>query len=139
MIRTLLLAVTLLVAACAAPTPVEPSQPFVGVDGRALVTAGIIDNSVQEALTASPDACSKAGGSLQPVCRMGKPMCLITFKDAGKACSDSAECGSGRCYTATMTAASGQSATGACAPTNDPCGCHQRVVKGIAQPGLCAD
>jgi hypothetical protein len=101
---------------------------------------GMIDNAVQQALTANPAACARAGGALQPVCRMQMPMCLITFTDAGKSCTDGAHCGSGRCYAATPTAASGGSgATGQCAPTNNPCGCNQRVEDGVALPTLCVD
>lgn len=146
MIRNLFMALAALAAAaCAAPAPAtdtpEPAT-FIGIDGRALVSAdGIIDYSVQEALTANPAACAKAGGALQPVCRMQKPMCVITFADAEKSCTDGAQCGSGRCLakTPTASAAGVSGATGQCAPTNDPCGCYQRIDKGIAQPTLCAD
>lgn len=137
-------ALALLATSCAAPAPAtdtpEPAT-FIGIDGRPLVSAdGVIDNSVQEALTADPAACAKAGGVLQPVCRMQKPMCLITFSDAGKSCTDGAQCGSGRCYAATPVAASGGSgATGQCAPTINPCGCNQRVEDGVALPTLCVD
>lgn len=130
-----------LLAACAAPAPAAPAAAFVGIDGKPLVSAdGVIDAEVQQALTASPAACAKAGGAVQPVCRMGNPMCVVTFADAGKACTDGAQCGSGRCYAVTPTAASGgQSATGQCAATNNPCGCNQRVEDGVALPTLCVD
>jgi len=142
MIRTVLLAIALAAAACAAPAPTgQPATgaAFVGIDGKPLVSAeGVIDNAVQEALTANPDACAKAGGSLTPVCRMQRPMCLITFADAGKACSDGADCVSGRCRA--DGAISPEKATaGVCATTNDPCGCYTRIVKGVAQPTICVD
>jgi hypothetical protein len=142
MIRNVLLALAALAAAaCAAPD--APDQPptsgvFLGIDGKPLVTAeGNIDNSVQEALTADPAACAKAGGEVRPVCMMQKPMCVVTFADAGKTCTDSTEC-SGRCL-AQGSVQMMQPAKGLCAPTNDPCGCFQTVEKGIAQPTLCAD
>ena len=145
MIRKLFMALAALAAAsCAAPAPATetPSTAtFIGIDGRPLVLAdGMIDNAVQQALTANPAACARAGGALQQVCRMQMPMCLITFTDAGKSCTDGAHCGSGRCYAATPTAASGGSGTtGQCAPTNNPCGCNQRVEDGVALPTLCVD
>ena len=145
MIRKLFMALAALAAAsCAAPAPATetPSTAtFIGIDGRPLVLAdGMIDNAVQQALTANPAACARAGGALQPVCRMQMPMCLITFTDAGKSCTDGAHCGSGRCYAAPPTAASGGSGpTGQCAPTNNPCGCNQRVEDGVALPTLCVD
>ena len=145
MIRALFAAVALLAAACTAPAPadqVKPETPIarVGIDGRPLVSAdGVIDSSVQQALTANPAACAKAGGEVRPVCRMQKSMCVVTFADANKACSDSSECGSGRCLSVNTTATAGQAAKGQCAPTNDPCGCYQRIEDGVALPTLCAD
>lgn len=146
MIRSLFVAVALLAAACTAPAPgdqaVQPAgaATFVGVEGRPLVSAeGVIDGSVQDALTADAAACAKAGGEVRPVCRMQKPMCVVTFPDANKACSDGSECGSGRCVSANPTASSGKPARGQCRPTNDPCGCYQTIEDGVAQPMLCAD
>ena len=139
MIRAILLA-ALTLAACAAPPADQPSgAAFIGIDGKPLVTAaGEIDSTVQEALTADPEACAKAGGSLRPVCRMQKPMCLITFTDAGKSCTDGSQCASGRC-TAKLADPSGGAASGRCAATNDPCGCYTRIEDGVAQPTICVD
>lgn len=137
--KRLLLALTLLAAGCMAPPPAATT--FVGIEGRPLVMAdGTIDASVQQALTADPAACTKAGGSVQPVCRMGNPMCVIAFADAGKSCTDGSQCGSGRCYAkGGASAAGGDAATGQCAPTNNPCGCNQRIEDGVALPTLCVD
>lgn len=142
MIRNLLLALAALAAAaCMAPAPAEQpvsEAPFVGIDGRPLITPeGNIDNSVVEALTANPAACAKAGGEVRKVCMMGVPMCVVTFRDAGKACSDKADC-SGRCL-AQDNPQPMQAAKGICAATNDPCGCFQTVEKGLAGYPLCAD
>lgn len=145
MIRKLVLALALLAAACTAPPSGDQAQPEtvvarVGIDGRPLVSAdGIVDSSVQEALTADPAACAKAGGEVRPVCRMQKPMCVVTFADANKTCSDSSDCGSGRCLSVNTTATAGQGATGQCSPTNDPCGCYQRIEDGVTLPTLCVD
>lgn len=141
MIRCLLLALAALTAAaCTAPAPAPEQQgAFVGIDGKPLVTPeGDIDHAVQDALTANPAACAKAGGEVRRVCMMGVPMCVVTFADAGKACSDSAEC-SGRCLVKEAGAQPMQPAKGQCAATNDPCGCFQTVEKGLAQYALCAD
>lgn len=142
MIRALFAAVALL-AACTAPAPADQpanAATFVGIDGRPLVTNGILDNAVQEAMTANPAACAKAGGEIRPVCRMQQPMCVVTFTDAGKTCSDGAECGSGRCLSDKGGGTpAGQPVKGQCARTNDPCGCYQTIKNGVAQPTLCAD
>jgi hypothetical protein len=140
--RLLLLAIALIAAACTAPTPPEQpaAAPFIGIDNKPLVMAdGTIDNAVQEALTASPDACAKAGGALAPVCRMQSQMCVITFADAGAACTDGSGCASGRCMAKEAMANAGQPVTGMCAATNDPCGCYTRIEDGVAQPTICVD
>lgn len=147
MIRFLLLAIaSIAVTACTAPPATdnaESQKPFIGIEGKPLVLAdGTVDSSVQEALTADPAACAKAGGELKPVCRMQRPMCLITFSDAGKACSDGAECGSGRCVAAPSDVPPPLPSVpvkGICAATNDPCGCYQRIEDGLAQPTICVD
>lgn len=150
MLRTFVAAMFAVIAvACTAPSPgtdaaavtdtPASSAPFVGIDGKPLVSAeGIVDNSVQEALTADPAACAKAGGALQPVCRMQQPMCIIAFDDAGKSCTDGAQCGSGRCM-AKDGVTSGSPATGQCAANNDPCGCYTLLGGGVALATICAD
>lgn len=132
----LTLIVALSVAACSAP---QAAAPFIGIDGKPLVSNGVTDNSVQEALTANPDACAKAGGAMQPVCRMQKPMCVVSFPDAGTSCTDGKQCASGRCMAKEMTTQSGQPATGVCKANTDPCGCFQTITNGVADPGLCVD
>lgn len=143
MIRVLFAAFALLAASCAAPPASEPTaagEAFVGIDGKPLLKAdGTIDHEVVQALTANPEACAKAGGEVRKVCLMGTPMCVVTFKDAGKVCSDGSECGSGSCRLAEMGAPAEQPGKGICAPTNDPCGCFQMVEDGIVQHALCAD
>jgi putative hemolysin len=145
MIRALFVTIALLAVACAAPVATDQAQPestatFVGIEGRPLIMAdGKIDASVQADMTANPAACAKAGGTLRPVCRMQQPMCVITFADAGKTCSDSADCNSGRCRGEKSDYKTGQPATGQCSATNDPCGCYTRIEDGVALPTICVD
>jgi len=147
MLRNFVAAIFAVIAvACTAPASTdqaEDQKPFIGIEGKPLVLAdGTIDSSVQEALTADPAACAKAGGELKPVCRMQRPMCLITFSDAGKACSDGSDCGSGRCVAGPADMPPPLPSVpvkGICAATNDPCGCYQRIEDGLAQPTICVD
>ncbi len=144
MIRALLAAIVLLAAAACMPQPpaasLDGGQPFIGINGKPLVSSeGIMDNAVAQALTDDPAACTKAGGEIRKVCLMGTPMCVVTFKDAGSECSDGAECDSGRCRTSEMGVEPETATRGICAPTNDPCGCFQRVDNGKAGYPLCAD
>lgn len=123
-IRIILTSLALALAACtqpAAPTAVAP------VDSAPV--------KPQQFLTEA--ACSTAGGDWRPVCMMGKPACVVTFKDAGKSCSDSSEC-SGRCVTK-GGAQPGAEMRGVCTTNSDPCGCFQLVTKGKADYALCAD
>ena len=71
---------------------------------------------------------------------MQMPICLITFTDAGKSCTDGAHCGSGRCYAATPTAASvGSDTTRPCARTNNHRRCNPRSHSAVPLPMLFAD
>lgn len=138
MVNKLILAALLVLAACAAPPLETAKQPVIGYEGRPLITAqGDIDTDVLKELTAHPAACEAAGGSVRPVCLRGNPMCMVKFRDGGKACSSSSDC-SGRCLGDNSTPM-GQKTTGKCALTNDPCGCFQLIENGVAQPTLCAD
>lgn len=138
--RSVLIAIVAVVmSACAAPAS-EQAADFIGVDGKPLVMAGgVIDNAVQQALTDDPAACAKVGGELKPVCRMQMPICLIAFKDAGKSCTDGAQCASGRCKVEMSAPDAPPATSGQCAANNDPCGCFQLMEDGVAQAALCAD
>jgi len=126
MIRVLLAAAALMLAACAqpiaAPPASEPQAP-VRVDWQAAQNA---------------EQCSAISGEWRPICLLGKPACVVTYADAGKSCSDSSEC-SGRCITSDSGARPGSETRGVCTATSDPCGCFQLVTNGKADYPLCAD
>ena len=88
--------------------------------------------------SASPDAaaCKAEGGAIRPVCKLQRPTCVIAYKDAGTACSDSSQC-DGRCVTDRSTGSPGQVA-GVCGADSDPCGCVTEVVGGVART-ICVD
>lgn len=125
MIRTLLAAAALMLAACAqpavAPAP-EPQAP-VKPDWQAAQTA---------------EQCSAIDGEWRPICMLGKPACVVTYADSGKTCTDSSEC-SGKCVTPDMGTRPETPTTGVCTATSDPCGCFQLVENGKAGYPLCAD
>ena len=123
MIRAILAAAALLLAACAQPAITTPAQ----TEAPARVDWQAAQNVEQ---------CSTIGGKWRPVCMRGMPACVVTFKDAGKSCSDSSEC-SGRCVT--NGANPGTEVKGVCTTNSDPCGCFQLVTKGKADYALCAD
>jgi hypothetical protein len=88
---------------------------------------------------ATQEACLGQGGAWAPICRLQRPACVLTFKDAGKACTDSDQC-QGNCYAdLSKGPQAGQPATGVCATNSNPCGCNARVEDGVATPTLCVD
>jgi len=84
-------------------------------------------------------ACTANGGEVKPICRMQKPACIFTYKDAGKACTDSEQC-EGRCVAADGAMPEGGAVVaGVCEVDNDVCGCSTEIVGGKAQAGRCVD
>lgn len=90
--------------------------------------------------------CAAQGGDLRRVCMAQGHQCVKPFPDAGKVCSDSAEC-AGECLIdlATYCNESGECAdpkvpnpgdavTGVCQRNDDPCGSFVIVREGRAQP-----
>jgi hypothetical protein len=125
--RTMLAAIALALAACAAPSSAPPTP--VQAD------AGPVKPPVLE----TQAACNSYGGEWRPICRMQKPACVVSFKDAGKSCSDSSEC-SGRCtLNSPGNVQPGTATKGTCTANSDPCGCFQLVTNGKADYTLCAD
>lgn len=126
MFRTILTAAVFMLAACAQPAaPTAPEGP---------VTNAPVKIDWQAAQT--PEQCATLKGDWRPICMMGKPACVVTYKDAGKSCADSSEC-SGRCQTS--GAQPGSETRGQCTANSDPCGCFQLVENGKAGYPLCAD
>ncbi|RBB25261.1 hypothetical protein BRN16_14640, partial [Xanthomonas oryzae pv. oryzae] len=77
------------------------------------------------------------GGQLRPVGRLQIPRCIVPYADAGKTCSDNADC-SGDCL-ATSIVPTGAAATGTCQRDSDRFGSRQEVVGGKGQAALCID
>lgn len=118
--RALLLIFALVLASCAPP----PST----VEGSG--DAGGRLNPTQ--------ACEAKGGTYRPVCLMGELTCVMPHKDAGKACTDGDQCEGKQCrYSG--DAKPGDSVTGACVRSSDPCGCFGLVKDGKSQGVLCVD
>lgn len=126
--RGLILAVLLLAACAPMTTAPEPAPPAPSPQVS------------QPELPKTEAACKTSGGDWRPVCMMGRPACVVSYKDAGKDCRDGSECSSGRCYAKQVLATPPAGGTvGACAANSDPCGCRALVVKGQQTPVLCVD
>ena len=86
----------------------------------------------------SADAsCAARGGSMQPVGRIQRPTCVVPFADAGKTCSDKADC-QGACI-ADGNAESQSATTGQCQKTNVQFGCYAKIVGGKSTGTICVD
>jgi len=89
---------------------------------------------VAEATEAS---CAARGGALQPVGRMQRQTCVIPYADAGKVCSDKADC-QGSCI-ADGNAESQAATAGQCQKTNVQFGCYAKIVGGKSTGTICVD
>jgi len=86
----------------------------------------------------SADAsCAARGGSMQPVGRLQRPTCVVPYADAGKTCSDKADC-QGACIAEGNLEAQGAT-TGQCQKTNVQFGCYAKIVNGKATGAICVD
>lgn len=126
--RWIVALVVLAVAACA---PLAQDQP---------VADPVTATTVAKPTPASTEAaCLAQGGGWEPICRLQRPACVLTFSDAGKACTDSSQC-QGNCYAdLSQGPPDGKAVTGKCAVNSNPCGCNSRVEGGKATPTLCVD
>jgi putative hemolysin len=86
----------------------------------------------------SADAsCAARGGSMQPVGRLQRPTCVVPYADAGKTCSDKADC-QGACIAEGNLEAQG-AVSGQCQKTNVQFGCYAKIVDGKSTGAICID
>jgi hypothetical protein len=114
----------LLVAACA---------PLVGGceadrDARAVADAVVAENV----------ACAAKGGHFERIGKAQVRTCIAPYSDAGKACTDGAQCLGKRCMGDFEDTAAPNPATGTCAATNNPFGCQTLIEAGAART-ICVD
>lgn len=81
--------------------------------------------------------CASRGGAMQPVGRLQRPTCVVPYADAGKTCSDKADC-QGSCIAEGNLEAQGAT-TGQCQKTNVQFGCYAKIVGGKATAAICVD
>ena len=102
-----------LLVACVPPAPVDTSR-----------TLGIPEDI-------SPLACKNAGGVQTGI--VGQA-CVFRAVDAGKVCTDGAQCATGECLADSDLATVGQ-----CGAMTTNFGCAARLENGKAEPVLCVD
>lgn len=82
--------------------------------------------------------CEAAGGEIRRDGLAGWEHCIQTMPDAGKSCSDSADC-LDRCLIPGGDADIGVVATGQCSQEDRQFGCYQSVEEGRTEPTICVD
>jgi hypothetical protein len=81
--------------------------------------------------------CSAKGGSIQPVGKAQIPTCVTPYADAGKVCTDKAQC-EGSCILEGNIETTGAVA-GTCQKTDRQFGCYAKVVNGKSTGAICVD
>lgn len=114
--------------ACAPPAAPEAGGPPASAPGGGPVIA-------PHQMTA--DQCASSGGTMRPVCMLGRVQCVIPYSDAGQPCRDGDDC-QGDCRAPEM-GPSGAEVTGRCQASSDPCGCFANVEDGRIDAALCVD
>jgi hypothetical protein len=82
--------------------------------------------------------CRENGGEIRNVGILQLPSCVVPYADAGKTCSDSAEC-EGACLLLEQFVSDGTQATGQCQQTNSLFGCFATIEQGVANATICVD
>jgi Uncharacterized lipoprotein len=146
--RLIIAAATLFVAACQPmPTTSDGAEPAPPVE----VDTTDIPPPVRVPETADAGDCAARGGEMRRLGRMGREYCVVKYADAGKPCTDGAQC-QGECRADANLPpppASGAPApgptpvppaatAGRCQADSDPFGCYTRIENGRGTT-ICVD
>ena len=127
--KRLLIAVAALLASACQPIPVSD-----GASDLAEVPPASVAGSEDAA------ACAAAGGKMLPQGRMQSVRCVITYVDAGRRCTDGADCdGDCRVGDVANAPAAGTNAVGQCQANSSRFGCYTTVEDGKAEATICVD
>jgi hypothetical protein len=89
--------------------------------------------------TAAQIACEQRGGTLERVGRLQSFQCIVSYADAGKTCSDGAQCQGDCRIEGNDGLNAGANVTGQCQASSNGFGCFTRVEDGKATATLCVD
>ena len=122
--RLPLFAAALLTLAACAPTA-PPSGP---ASGPTQAASG----------SDTAETCAARGCQIETGGRRGLPTCVVPYADAGKACTDNAQC-QGGCIVEGNLEPNDAPVTGQCKRSNVQFGCYAKVVNGKATGAICVD
>lgn len=132
-LRWLAIAAALLMTACAPqvtpdppPAPSAEATPYLPPDERPSST--------------QTQACADRGGTYQRAGRVGGLHCIVRYADAGKRCTDGAQC-QGDCRLTDVAAMprDGTAAVGVCQADSNRFGCYATITDGKADAAICVD
>lgn len=83
-------------------------------------------------------ACQSAGGTVQRRGMLGMEQCVHPYADAGKPCTDSAQC-QGKCVGSAGAVSPDKAASGTCQADDKLYGCYAEVKQGKAVNAICVD
>jgi hypothetical protein len=83
-------------------------------------------------------ACLAEGGTVQRRGMLGMEQCVHAYADAGKQCSDSAQC-QGKCVGSAGAVSPDKAASGTCQADDRLYGCYAEVRNGKAVAAICVD
>jgi hypothetical protein len=135
----LVLAGVLVLAGCA-PVVEPDATDASAVEVRHIALARkltLAPTSPASEVARSRAACAELKGTYRADGRARYLHCILTFSDAGKACSDGGDC-KGDCYARPDDAWPG-ALLGVCQATTSPFGCHSKVEQGKVVGGICVD
>lgn len=90
------------------------------------------------AIPETEPACLAAGGTWRREGLLGRWTCVMPHPDAGRPCTDGAQC-LGDCRATGPSVRPGQPSAGVCQADSSPFGCFTRVENGRAAATLCVD
>jgi len=143
--RTLLIAMALMMTACSAPGAAPSAADAAADAGGALVG--------RELTPAARSACMRGGGRIERGGMVGAQQCVTPYADAGKRCTDGDQC-LGDCRadsSSPLPPASGEptgvlpdspshdATVGVCQADSDGFGCFTNIEDGRAEATLCID
>lgn len=108
--------------------------------GGALAIILAACSTAGKALAGRAADCEAKGGTIQYAGLAGNEICVIPYKDAGKDCTDKADC-EGECWVGNGGSKPGPDGVvhGECQPANVHFGCHAEIKAGKAGPEICID
>lgn len=136
--RILPIILSLALAACAQQETASSPAPSAGESEAPIASPSAQPTSpFQQPMSAEKrTACTASGGTIERRGRIGAEVCVHTYADAGKACTDSSQC-EGKCVGAMGPET--QQTAGSCQKDDHLFGCYAEILGGKPANAICVD